>query len=385
MSASGAERTDEMVSPMETPSLHLLQVVNTLARSDGGPARNAWDLFDAFPSGIRQGLVWMHGTRRDSLARGWRNGPLSSGVWGLSERHGLRRLIRALAATDVVIIHGYYLWWAAPVAVAAKLLRKRVLLTPHGSLTSYQQGFSLRKKKVFEAAVGWLLRRSVDTFVTGSNREKTELTARFPALDAAVAGVGTPLREAPIASETWNRELSLLSVSRLASKKRLDLVVRTLAALVEDGEPATLTIAGSGEEALLASLKQLSEDLGLRERVVFLGYQDSEQVAELFKSADIFLAPSDDENFGIASAEAVAAGLPIIVSRAVDAMSGIEGDFVVTLDSREPAAIADAVRLIRSRDRHALVQEAFSASRRFGWPLVAERWLEMMNDRGCRR
>ncbi|WP_083263855.1 glycosyltransferase family 4 protein [Curtobacterium sp. ER1/6] len=388
MSAVGDEQartSDQQAPPQDEPSLHLLQIVNTLATSDGGPARNAWDLFDAFPVGIRQGLVWMHGARQDSLAQGWRDGPRSSGVWGRSERHGLRRLFRALAATDVVVIHGYYLWWTTPVAVAAKIMRKRILLTPHGALTAYQQGFSVRKKQVFEATVGWLLRASVDRFVTGSNREKAELRERFPTLDVAMAGVGTPLRTAPIASQTWRRELCLLSVSRIAPKKRLDLAIRAVAALVEQGDSAVLTIAGNGEDGLIASLKQLSQDLGLQDRVMFLGQQDSEQVTNLFRTADIFLAPSDDENFGIASAEAIAAGLPIIASRAVDALDGIEGNFVVKLDSREPAAIAEAAQWLRSCDRAELVRGAFAASRRFGWPIVAERWLELMNAPESRR
>lgn len=378
-------RVTQRNSSAEARSLKLLQVVNTLSTSDGGPARNAWDLFGAFPAGIKQGLVWMHGTRQDSLARDWGNGSLSGGVWGRAERHGLRRLIRALAAADVVVIHGYYLWWAGPVAMLSKLLRKRVLLTPHGSLTTYQRRFSVRKKRVFEATVGWLLRRAVDTFVTGSGREKAELAERFPALDVAVAGVGTPLRAKPIASETWNGELQLLSVSRLATKKRLDLAIRAVKALQDQGESVVLTIAGDGDDALVGTLKQLSDDLGLRESVTFLGHQDSEQVANLFKFADIFLAPSDDENFGIASAEAVAAGLPIIGSRAVDALAELEGDFVEKLDSREPGAIAEAVRTIRGRARPDLVREAHAASQRFGWPLVAEKWLEIMNGQGTGR
>ncbi|OEI68246.1 hypothetical protein Cus16_1917 [Curtobacterium sp. ER1/6] len=158
-----------------------------------------------------------------------------------------------------------------------------------------------------------------------------------------------------------------------------------MAALVEQGDSAVLTIAGNGEDGLIASLKQLSQDLGLQDRVMFLGQQDSEQVTNLFRTADIFLAPSDDENFGIASAEAIAAGLPIIASRAVDALDGIEGNFVVKLDSREPAAIAEAAQWLRSCDRAELVRGAFAASRRFGWPIVAERWLELMNAPESRR
>lgn len=375
-SASSIKAPDDM-NGRSTRPLRILQIVNTLALADGGPARNAWELFNAFPEGASQSLVWIHGDRRESLAREVPANLNGHPMWGMNERHAALRLARALMNSDVLVIHGYYLWWAAAAALTARAFGHRVLLTPHGSLTTYQQSFSRGKKRVFEFTAGWILRHCVEAFVTGSARESRELQSRFPRTAAFKAGVGTPLRSAPIAKTAWGREVQLLSVSRIAPKKRVDLMIEALHATRRLGISSRLTIAGDGDPNLLRELEQLASKLGVEDFVDFVGLRSGGEIDALFASADVFVAPSDDENFGIASAEALAAGLPVIVSQAVDALHDIDGDFVVKLADRRPETIAAAVQSLLGRDRSSLVRQAFLASQRFGWAAVADRWVQI--------
>jgi len=70
-----------------------------------------------------------------------------------------------------------------------------------------------------------------------------------------------------------------------------------------------MTIAGNGE---IEQSRSLCYDLGLSDRVTLPGWQEPEQVAELLRSADIFVLPSHFEGLPVAILEAMAAGLPVI-------------------------------------------------------------------------
>jgi len=75
--------------------------------------------------------------------------------------------------------------------------------------------------------------------------------------------------------------------------------------------PARLVMVGDGPERPHA--EAVAEELGLRDRVLFLGKHAS--VHELLSCADLFLLPSENESFGLAALEAMACGAPVVASR----------------------------------------------------------------------
>jgi glycosyltransferase involved in cell wall biosynthesis len=78
-----------------------------------------------------------------------------------------------------------------------------------------------------------------------------------------------------------------------------------------------LVVAGSGDPSYVAELKVLGARLGLSEKVSWPGHVQGDAKATLLRRATAFVLPSYSENFGIAVAEALAAGLPCIVGRGV--------------------------------------------------------------------
>ena len=102
----------------------------------------------------------------------------------------------------------------------------------------------------------------------------------------------------------------LLSVGRVVHQKGLDLAMRAL------GELKELTwewrIAGDGPQMQI--LQSLAKELGIEDRVRFLGWQSREHLIELYKQANIFLFPSRHEGMPNAMLEAMASGLPIIAT-----------------------------------------------------------------------
>jgi len=102
----------------------------------------------------------------------------------------------------------------------------------------------------------------------------------------------------------------LLFVGRFHRVKRLDVAVATLAAI----ESAHLLLAGPDEEHLEASLRKQASASGCAHRLHFLPIQSSDSLQRIYAAADLFVLPSEMESFGMAAAEAMASGLPVLVS-----------------------------------------------------------------------
>src|SRR5207248_10124477 len=130
----------------------------------------------------------------------------------------------------------------------------------------------------------------------------------------------TPARRRPNGSELF----SLLSVSRIDPKKNLESLLRAVAAVVSRNPRVILNIAGSGDPRYVAKLHSLSRALDIAGHVNWLGPVEGEKKAETFAAANAFVLPSHSENFGLAVVEALAAGLPCVVSRQVAVSSDIE-------------------------------------------------------------
>lgn len=103
----------------------------------------------------------------------------------------------------------------------------------------------------------------------------------------------------------------LLAVASLHRRKGLDVLLDALAQLDAASRP-TLWIAGEGPEA--SALERRARQLGVADRVRFLGHRDD--VADLLAACDAFVLPSRQEGLGVAALEAMALGRPVVASRA---------------------------------------------------------------------
>jgi 1,2-diacylglycerol 3-alpha-glucosyltransferase len=106
-----------------------------------------------------------------------------------------------------------------------------------------------------------------------------------------------------------------LYVGRHDREKRIDLLIRGLALLREQGQTdVEMVLAGQG--AAKTELQALVHTLGLTSQVTFLGYVDNQKLPNLFRSADIFTMPSPEELQSIATLEAMASAKPILAANA---------------------------------------------------------------------
>jgi glycosyltransferase involved in cell wall biosynthesis len=106
----------------------------------------------------------------------------------------------------------------------------------------------------------------------------------------------------------------LLFLSRFHPKKGLDLLLPAFAQVQKEVPDSVLLMAGDGEPTYVTQLKKQAHSLGIADKIVWMGFLEGREKLETMNAADIFVLPSYSENFGIAAVEAMAAGLPVVVS-----------------------------------------------------------------------
>jgi glycosyltransferase involved in cell wall biosynthesis len=110
----------------------------------------------------------------------------------------------------------------------------------------------------------------------------------------------------------------ILFLGRLSRKKSPDLLLKAFAGLQDftylGGEGPRLAFVGPDEAGMKAQLEASADACGVTKRVHVLGPLDGSAKWEAYRDADIFVLPSQNENFGNTAAEAVAAGTPVIVT-----------------------------------------------------------------------
>ncbi len=290
-------------------------------------------------------------------------------------------------ARDYDLLHLHSLWTAPPALAAAAARRAGVpyIVRPAGMLSDYTFARGRLKKQLF-----WLLveRRTVAgaaAFHATSEQEAAEVRAVRPGAAVAVIdnGVGedawtTPADPGHLAGLCGPAAAGrpvVLFLSRLHPKKGLaDLLLPAFAML---RTPAVLAIAGGADDSAPgypSEVRQAVRRLGLADRVVLLGAVPPAERWRVLDGAAVFVLPSHQENFGIALAEAMARGRPVVVTDRVQAAPHVTAAGAGAVVSPDPAALAAALDglLADLAGRAAAGARAAAYAReRFGWDRVA--------------
>ncbi len=166
----------------------------------------------------------------------------------------------------------------------------------------------------------------------------------------------------------------ILFLSRLHPKKRPDLLLYALSQLAQEYRDFHLILAGSGEQDYLSYLSELVVSLGLASRTSTSGFVTGRDKNLLLQGSDIFVLPSFSENFGIAVAEAMAAGLPVVVTPEVQISPEIMAADAGLVVAGDVAPLADAIaQLLASPEFRQQLGENGKrlASHRYCWSAIA--------------
>lgn len=184
----------------------------------------------------------------------------------------------------------------------------------------------------------------------------------------------------------WENRLVVLTVGRLDPRKNHVQVIRSVAQLVRKHPQLLYVIAGAGREGV--ALQALTEELGMRDRVIFAGAVDGPTRLALYGACDLFAMPAiqvgtDVEGFGMVFLEAGACGKPSLagcVGGQADAVRHERTGLVV--DGADRAAVTAALDRLATDNalRKRLGEQARQEVRRYDWPAVVQRTVQLVEE-----
>jgi glycosyltransferase involved in cell wall biosynthesis len=286
---------------------------------------------------------------------------------------------------DVITLHSVYSFPVLLGYLLARRYNKPYCLWPHGALAPFQRRVSAGKKRVY----GWLVAQrilnhaSAIVFTSQGEREETRslgMTARSVIIPHGFdTGPYEHLPERGAFRAQYLQAHSgpvVLFLSRLNAKKGLDVLIQAFAQVVEHLPDARLAIVGNSDPpAFESEVQAWLRQYGLAKYAAMTGPLNGESKRQAFADADVFALPSHAENFGVVLFEAMASGVPVVVSDTLnyaDEIRRSEAGFVVRRDPREFASAT--LKLLRDSDlRKRMGENGLRMAQAYSWEACGEK------------
>ena len=289
--------------------LKTIQIVPSMAVESSGPQYYMVKMVASLESlGVSVDLFTL-----ERFGRAW------TPIRNLGRSPAMYRALRENVA-NVDVFHNNSLWMMPniyPYWVAAGHSVK-VVTSPHGTLSTWALRHGRLKKMFFGALLQYPALRRTDMFHATSEKEYEEIRALGYRQPVAIVPVGMDIPEVDVfnAEAQRSREAEvkrkrIVFFGRLHKVKGVDRLVRAWEQVMRDGWE--LVIAGP-DCGMLEELKGIVAERRLP-RVSFVGEINGHAKYEFLANADIYVLPSDTENFGVTVAEALASGTPVIASQ----------------------------------------------------------------------
>lgn len=236
-------------------------------------------------------------------------------------------LKRDVPGYDIVHVHSLYRFSTTAAAHYCRVFGVPYVMRPHGTLDPFMFLRHRPRKWLYEALFDrpHLEGAAAVQFTALDEMELAKATGF--ALNGVIVPLGVkPERAAGEADaeefrarwpETRGKKV-ILFLGRVNFKKGLDLLVRAFGDVCRHRDDVHLFLAGPDDEGYGARVRRWLEDLGLLGRTTFSGMILGREKAAALAAAHVFVLPSYSENFGVAVVEALAGGLPTIISNKVN-------------------------------------------------------------------
>jgi glycosyltransferase involved in cell wall biosynthesis len=174
----------------------------------------------------------------------------------------------------------------------------------------------------------------------------------------------------------------LLFLSRIQEKKGCDLLVEAFSKVVAQDSNLHLLMAGPDQTGLVAKLQAQAQRLGIADRITWPGMLQGDMKWGAFYISEAFVLPSHQENFGIAVAEAMGCGLPVLISDKVNIWREIEMDGAGIVNADTVEGTEKTLRQWLSKDvesrKNMAKQAKVSFDRRFTVDAMAKSLIEVI-------
>lgn len=276
--------------------------------------------------------------------------------------------------------------WTPDCAMIQQLAQKRgykVVLTPHGMLEPWiiKRHYWTRKVPALllyqKAAV-----RKADCIQSTAESERDNLLKLGYNTNIKVVRLGIDADGIEM-KRSWKKTRQILFLSRVHVKKGINFLIEAAAALRSELHGYKILVAGEGDADYVAEMKRMIADNGLQDIVQLVGGVYGDEKWRLFQTSDFFVLPTHSENFGLAIAESLASGTPVITTVGTpwndlnDSNSGawIEiGTQPLTETLRKFLALSDEELEAMGRNGRKLIEEKYSAN------VMAEEMMEVYKD-----
>ena len=251
------------------------------------------------------------------------------------------------------------------------IMARRQALTVHDlSPLEHPEWFQKRFSVWYRLFLPIVLKR-VQRVFTPSNYVKQKITRRFGIKEVVVTPNGVDRSLFHPCAKQSRPDLPgeyVLFVGTLEPRKNLERLFQAWNEIKDEFTGMWLLVAGvSGN--VFKSIR-VSKDM---DRVRFLGYVDDQTLAGLYAGASLFVLPSQDEGFGLPALEAMASGVPVIVSDG-GALPEVVGDAGMTFCLSDPHGLKQSMKECLSNPglREELRERGLERAKKFSWQTTAE-------------
>ncbi|ERT08970.1 glycosyl transferases group 1 family protein [Lyngbya aestuarii BL J] len=277
---------------------------------------------------------------------------------------------------DVAHIHALFSPVCSGAATVARMRQLPYILRPLGTLDPAD----LQKKKQLKQIYATLLERSNIAGASAlhfTSEPEAKISERFGVTTRDLViplGVNPPVHREEKTEP--NHRPVILFMSRIEPKKGLNLLIPALEGVLAAGHQFQFILAGSNPQdpAYESQIQTQIQQSAIADYTTITGFVTGEQKARLLQTADLFVLPSYYENFGIAVAEAMVAGIPVMISDGVQIWEQIkraEAGWVSTGGVDEiTALITSALQNRQERERRGQNARKL-ATEHYSWDAIA--------------
>jgi len=281
---------------------------------------------------------------------------------------------RLLKKKNYDFIHA---WFGIPPGAVGRLLGKPCLIALRGTDTPFfNPRFRLLDYLLFRHIYRFIWSKAKVVTANSQNlKELAQLSRPRQKIHVICNGVDTsqfhPQKEKP------HQEFTVLSTSRLTKRKGIEYLISGYFKFQQTVPDSQLILIGDGD--LRSKLERQAEQLNISTKVIFKGAVPHNEIAPIYRQADIFVLPSTNEGMSNSLLEAMASGLPIITTDTGGTAELVDESNGIIVEKKDSQEIAHALsRLYHNRE---LTERMGQSSRRkaekLSWTQMAESYLEL--------
>jgi glycosyltransferase involved in cell wall biosynthesis len=293
-------------------------------------------------------------------------------------------LVRHLADADIVHVQGLFLYPQFAAWRSAVQMHIPMVVSTHGALDPFLRTRGRSRKRLTD--VLWQ-RKMLD------DAGAIHVTSEAERAWVLEYGYRAPIRILPniVALDDWlcspSRSLEMASHEsmviavhgRLSAKKGLDILIRAMPEITRRVPHASLKLIGPDVEGTGSQLMELSRFLGIEKHISVTGSCHGPELVEELRTASVWALPSYGENFGMAVAEAMGLGLPVLTTKEVHIAPDAAASSALVIADRTPEAFANTIvsLLLDARRRQEIGEAARRYVEQFQPAVLGPKYLEM--------